>query len=65
MGNTGVVLSQTHGTLLPYPTGTYSPTWVEYSFIAGLFALGALLIAVFIKLFPILEVPEPAGEGGQ
>ena len=55
--------SQTHGTLLPYTPGSYTPTWVEYSIILGLFALGALLYIVFVKVFPILEVPERV-EGG-
>jgi len=49
-----VVPSQTHGTLLPYGTGTYAPTWVEYSIVLGLFALGALLFVLFVKLFPIM-----------
>ncbi len=53
-----VVPSQTHGTLMPYPTGTYSPTWVEYSIILGLFALGALLFILFMKVFPIMEIRE-------
>jgi molybdopterin-containing oxidoreductase family membrane subunit len=55
------VPSQTHGTLLPYSTGSYSPTWVEYSIILGLFALGTLLYVLFIKVFPIMEVTEPVG----
>ena len=59
-----VVPSQTHGTLLPYVTGSYSPTWVEYSVILGLLALGALLYTLFIKVFPIMEIPEYA-EGGR
>lgn len=53
-----VVPSQTHGTLMPYTTGTYSPTWVEYSIILGLFALGALLFILFMKVFPIMEIRE-------
>ncbi|MBI2874266.1 MAG: polysulfide reductase NrfD [Firmicutes bacterium] len=52
-----VVPSQTHGTLLPYVTGSYQPTWVEYGVILGLFALGVLLYALFIKVFPIIEIP--------
>jgi molybdopterin-containing oxidoreductase family membrane subunit len=59
-----VVPSQTHGTLLPYGTGTYTPTWVEYSIIGGLFALGTLLYLVFVKVFPIMEV-HTTGEGGR
>ena len=55
-----VVPSQTHGTLLPYGVGSYSPTWVEYSVILGLLALGALLYILFMKVFPIMEIPEHA-----
>jgi Ni/Fe-hydrogenase subunit HybB-like protein len=51
-----VVPSQTHGTLLPYNIGYYRPTWVEYSIILGLFALGTLIYVGFVKTFPILEV---------
>lgn len=66
-----VVPSQTHGTLLPYSTGFYSPTWVEYSIILGLFALGTLLYIIFMKVFPILvlseaevmEIPESGLDG--
>jgi molybdopterin-containing oxidoreductase family membrane subunit len=59
-----VVPSQTHGTLLPYGIGSYSPTWVEYSVILGLLAFGALLYTLFVKLFPIMEIPEYA-QGGR
>lgn len=58
-----VVPSQTHGTLLPYSVGFYRPTWVEYSIIVGLFALGALLYITFIKVFPIMEVQESRLDG--
>ena len=51
-----VVPSQTDGMLLPYAVGSYSPTWVEYSVVAGLFALGAILIGGFIKAFPALPI---------
>lgn len=53
-----VVPSQTHGQLLPYGIGSYSPTWVEFAVAAGLFSLGALLVAVFMKVFPIIELDE-------
>ena len=53
-----VVPSQTHGTLLPYASGSYSPTWVEYSVILGVFAFGALAYMLFIKVFPIMELEE-------
>jgi molybdopterin-containing oxidoreductase family membrane subunit len=58
-----VVPSQTYGSLLPYTIGSYAPTWVEYSIILGLFALGTLLYALFVAVFPILPVA-PSGEGG-
>lgn len=58
-----VVPSQTYGPLLPYPIGFYSPTWVEYSIIVGIFALGTLLYALFIKIFPIMEVVDPTKGG--
>jgi molybdopterin-containing oxidoreductase family membrane subunit len=57
-----VVPSQTHGALLPYGVGFYNPTWVEYAIVVGLFALGALMYALFVKLFPIVEMPETAPE---
>ncbi len=59
-----VVPSQTHGTLLPYGDGTYTPTWVEVSIVIGLFALGTLLYTLFFKVFPIMEV-HAAEEGAQ
>ncbi|MDR5710230.1 MAG: NrfD/PsrC family molybdoenzyme membrane anchor subunit, partial [Armatimonadota bacterium] len=58
-----VVPSQTHGTLLPYGPGSYTPTWVEYGVLAGLFALGTLLYTLFLKVFPAMEVS--AEEGGR
>lgn len=53
-----VVPSQTHGALLPYDAGAYSPTWVEYSIILAIFALGTLAFMLFIKVFPIIEIQE-------
>ncbi len=53
-----VVPSQTHGGLLPYEPGSYAPTWVEYSIVIGLMALGALAIVLFFKVFPIMDVRE-------
>ncbi|MFN3973965.1 MAG: NrfD/PsrC family molybdoenzyme membrane anchor subunit [Dehalococcoidia bacterium] len=51
-----VAPSLTMGNLLPYGEGAYAPTWVEYSIILGLFALGGLLYTLFMKVFPIMEV---------
>jgi len=53
-----VVPSQTHGQLLPYPVGSYSPNWVEWAVVLGLFALGALMIGGFMKVFPIVPLEE-------
>lgn len=53
-----VVPSQTHGQLLPYPVGSYTPNRVEFAVVFGLFALGALLIGGFMKIFPIMEMEE-------
>lgn len=53
-----VVPSQTHGMLLPYETGSYTPTWVEYGVVVGLIAMGAAAIGIFMKLIPIVELPE-------
>jgi molybdopterin-containing oxidoreductase family membrane subunit len=58
-----VIPSQTHGTLLPYDVGSYSPTWVEYAVVAGLISLGGLMFALFTKLFPLTPVSEPVGGG--
>ena len=57
-----VVPSLTHGSLLPYGVGKYTPTWVEYSVILGLAALGVLLYALFMKVFPIIELAPEGGE---
>ena len=52
-----VVPSQTDGQLLPYDRGSYVPAWSEYAVIAGLIALGVLMILGFAKIFPIVELP--------
>ncbi len=57
-----VVPSQTRGTLLPYGPGSYAPTWIEYAVVIGLLALGTLLFAGFMKLFPVMELPEEGEE---
>ena len=59
-----VVPSQTHGVPLQYPIGSYSPTWVEYAVVLGLFSLAALLYIAFIRLFPVMD-SQHALEGGE
>ncbi len=44
--------------LMPYAPASYVPTWVEWSIMAGAFAAFALVIAFFVKLFPIVSVWE-------
>lgn len=44
--------------LLPFPEGSYNPSWVEWSVIAGVFAISVLLFVLFLKLFPIMELGE-------
>lgn len=56
-----VVPSQTHGALLPYADGVYSPTWVEYLVVLGLIAFGGLLFALFMKIIPIIKLSEDLG----
>ncbi|MBI3947275.1 MAG: polysulfide reductase NrfD [Armatimonadetes bacterium] len=61
---------------LPWGVESYSPRWVEWSIMAGLFALFSLLFLLFAKLFPLLpiwemkqnlpapqQVPEPSASG--
>lgn len=52
------VPSQTHGQLLPYADGSYSPSWVEVAVVASLIAFGALVIGVFMKVLPIVELED-------
>jgi molybdopterin-containing oxidoreductase family membrane subunit len=52
------VPSQTHGQLLPYAEGSYSPTWVEFAVVISLVAFGALVIGLFMKVLPIVEIGE-------
>lgn len=44
--------------LLPFPEGSYSPSWVEWSIVAGILALAVLLFMAFIKVFPAMELPD-------
>jgi Ni/Fe-hydrogenase subunit HybB-like protein len=43
---------------LPYPRGIYTPTWVEWSILAGCFAAFILAYVLFTKLFPIVSIWE-------
>jgi len=48
---------------LPFPAGSYSPTWVEMSLMAGVYAFGILVILLLSKLFPLVPLEAPAEEG--
>jgi molybdopterin-containing oxidoreductase family membrane subunit len=54
-----VVPSQTHGALTPLeaPLPQHVPSWVELGVIAGLFGGVALIILVFVRVFPIVPTP--------
>ena len=43
---------------LPYPAGSYTPTWVEWSIVGGTFVTVALLFVLFTKFFPIIPLTE-------
>jgi Fe-S-cluster-containing dehydrogenase component/Ni/Fe-hydrogenase subunit HybB-like protein len=55
--------------LMAYPPANYSPSWVEWSILAGGLALFMLIISIFAKLFPVVSIweviehrgPEPTG----
>ena len=54
-----VILPQLHRLLFPfYPHGSYTPTAVELSIVAGIYALGAVFFAFCAKLFPLVELEE-------
>ncbi len=44
--------------LLPFPEGSYNPSWLEWSIIVGTFAIAILLYTLFLKIFPIVELSE-------
>jgi Fe-S-cluster-containing dehydrogenase component/Ni/Fe-hydrogenase subunit HybB-like protein len=44
--------------LMAYTPENYSPSWVEWSILAGGFALFMLIISIFAKLFPVVSIWE-------
>lgn len=44
--------------LMAYTPANYSPSWIEWSILAGGFALFALIISIFAKLFPVVSIWE-------
>jgi protein NrfD len=57
-----VVSSQTHGHFLPYEAVGYAPSWTEIGVVSGIIALGVLFFLVFMKVFPILDLPQEKAE---
>jgi molybdopterin-containing oxidoreductase family membrane subunit len=57
-----IVVTGLRAPLLPYEPADYAPTWVEWSITAGGFAFFALLVTVFVKVFPIMAVYEMVEE---
>jgi molybdopterin-containing oxidoreductase family membrane subunit len=55
-----IVVAALRVPLMPYDPGNYGPTWVEVSIVSASFALFALLITIFVKIFPIIAVWEVA-----
>ena len=53
-----IVVSGFRVPLMPYEPANYAPSWVEWSILGGAFALFALIISVFAKLFPMVSVWE-------
>ena len=48
--------------MLPYKRGSYTPSWVEWSLLAGLCAGFTLAFVLFSKLFPIVTIWETEKE---
>ena len=44
--------------LMPYTPADYLPSWVELSIFGAAFALFALIISLFVKLFPVISIWE-------
>ena len=57
-----IVIAGLRVPLLSYSPSNYAPSWVELSIVAAGFALFALLITIFVKIFPIIAVWEEAEE---
>jgi len=53
-----IVVTGLRAPLLAYEPANYAPTWVEWSIAAGGFAFFALLVTLFVKVFPIMAVYE-------
>jgi len=43
---------------LPYSSGSYTPTWIEVSLIAGSLAISSITYMLFVKVIPLIELKE-------
>ena len=59
-----IVVSGLRVPLMAYEPASYGPSWVELSILAGAFALFALLITLFAKVFPVISIWEVAEHRG-
>ena len=57
-----IVVTGLRAPLMPYEPANYAPTWVEWSITLGGFAFFALLVTLFVKIFPIMAVDEMVEE---
>lgn len=55
-----IVVGGTRLPTMPYEPGTYFPSWVEWSIMAAAFAGFALIIAIAVKLVPVIAIWEVA-----
>jgi Ni/Fe-hydrogenase subunit HybB-like protein len=54
-----IVVPSFYHPLLPWPVAAYVPALSEWCIVVGSFFLFALLLLVMVKVFPVLELPEP------
>ena len=63
-----LVAWQTHGLALPYPPGSYAPTWIECAVVLGILALCLLLLLPSVRLIPfaplVFEAQSAEGKRG-
>lgn len=63
-----LVAWQTHGLALPYPPGSYAPTWIECAVVLGILALCLLLLLPSVRLIPfaplVFEAQPAEGKRG-
>ena len=45
--------------LLPFPTGTYTPTLYEWAAVIGVFGFAIGAYVAFMKFFRLVELPHP------